>query len=450
MAGTAPVGVRHGSVVGDCLMDAQNNGEPNTGCMQDFLSKSVAQAFRYTSITNAQRDYDSADVDACQMFTGPANHKNDIISKPFRQCATGFEENDCRIPLIGWSGGSTNRVPVANSHAIDTTTQRGRELLALDAFADIRRQAVSALSSLKNFTDKNLKVYLFSAEGDALHQGMDCYVMGPYSRVDFWSPGSDRELPVPFWARDASGTGKSRVMDTPCNGAKVDGDHSPPFTCGSGTRRSLIKSFVRDFINDRQRGNSLTEELVRTRIAQLIDVWSNPSNYGCDCPSGTQPATSLQCCTVATATKPDNYLPKNLGSVGFDLLESNVVSEAVMNLIGPFFDSVYSTVDNSAFMYHRSPSFAHEPSTWKWGLDASNARRAVRDGLFGSGRDIVKYDQSEIGWPFAEGKTIWEQCAGLVSQSMFTLPMTLVELNGEKICKNSKIDLFSKCTMFHR
>lgn len=153
--------------------------------------------------------------------------------------------------------------------------------------------------------------------------------MGPYSRVDFWSPGSDRALPVPYWARDASGTGQSRVMDTPCNGLKTDGDHLPPFTCGSGTRRSLVKSFVRNFINDRQRGNSLTEQLVQARIKELIAVWSDPDNYGCDCPTGSHPATSLDCCVLATATKKDNYLPYKLGNVGFDMLESNVVSEVI-------------------------------------------------------------------------------------------------------------------------
>ena len=429
--GAAPVGVRYGSVVGDCLMDAENRGEPNTGCMQDFLSKSFAQAFRYDRIGNAARDYDSTDVDACQIFTGPASHLSATIAKPFKQCATGWEENDCRIPLIGWSGGSTNRVPVANAHAIDTSDQLGRKKVALSDFADIKKNVLSALSSLSNFTDNNLKVYLFSAEGDALHQAMDCYVMGPYSRVDFWSPGSDKKLPVPFWARDASGTGASRVMDTPCNGGKTDGDHIPPFTCGSGTRRSLIKSFVRNFINDRQRGNSLTEELVQARIKKLIEVWSNDSNYGCDCARGAHPATSLDCCTAATATQTDNYLPRELGTVGFDLLESNVVSEAVMNLIGPFFDSVYSTAGNAAFMNHRTPAFAHEPATWKWSTDTSNARRAVRDGLFVSHSDIVQYDQTEIGWPFVEDKTIWEQCVGLVSQSMFTLPMTQIDLNGD-------------------
>lgn len=102
-----------------------------------------------------------------------------------------------------------------------------------------------------------------------------------------------------------------------------------------------------------------------------------------------------------------------------------------MNLIGPFFDSVYSTAGNAAFMNHRSASFAREPATWQWGTDKNNARRAVRDGLFWSYKDIVRYDQSETAWPFVEDKTIWEQCTGLVSQSMFTLPMTQIDMSGD-------------------
>jgi hypothetical protein len=105
--------------------------------------------------------------------------------------------------------------------------------------------AMSALTKLENFTDKNLEVVLFSGEGDALHQIFDCIVMGPMARVDFWDRGVAKDLEVPFWARDASEIGLDRSLDLPCFGVKLKGDYDPPFTCGSDTRRSIIKYFVR-------------------------------------------------------------------------------------------------------------------------------------------------------------------------------------------------------------
>ena len=38
-------------------------------------------------------------------------------------------------------------------------------------------------------------------------------------------------------------------MDLPCYGDKLRKDYHPPFTCGSDTRRAIIKYFVRDEVN---------------------------------------------------------------------------------------------------------------------------------------------------------------------------------------------------------
>jgi hypothetical protein len=89
---------------------------------------------------------------------------------------------------------------------------------------------------LENYANKNLRVILFSGEGDSLHQIFDCIMQGPYSKVDLWARGSGKELPVPSWARDAGGLGLTRDMDLPCIGSKLKGDPEPPFTCGGDTR----------------------------------------------------------------------------------------------------------------------------------------------------------------------------------------------------------------------
>ena len=58
-----------------------------------------------------------------------------------------------------------------------------------------------------------------------------------------------KDLEVPFWARDSTERGADRSMDLPCFGDKLRKDYDPPFTCGSDTRRAIIKYFVRDEVN---------------------------------------------------------------------------------------------------------------------------------------------------------------------------------------------------------
>lgn len=175
----------------------------------------------------------------------------------------------------------------------------------------MREDVVPRLQSLLDFADDNLNVLLFSADGDMLHQAFDCFVLGPYSRVDFW-PSGGGELPVPSWARDASGEGKTRRLDTPCTLDKLDGDTLPPFTCGSATRRAMIKSFVRDYINDRERGNLAVEKLVREKVAKLLVVWNDTSLYGCDCPSGGNSPTCCRDGDPLSGTKVRAFPPPSL------------------------------------------------------------------------------------------------------------------------------------------
>lgn len=73
--------------------------------------------------------------------------------------------------------------------------------------------------------------------------------MGPYARMDYGSRGNRGNLPVPSWSRrNSENEADTRDMPLPCAGADVlKGDFKVPFTCGSPTRRAIIKYFVRDF-----------------------------------------------------------------------------------------------------------------------------------------------------------------------------------------------------------
>ena len=76
---------------------------------------------------------------------------------------------------------------------------------------------------------------LFSADGDLLHQFMDCVFLGPYTRIDLRAGDAEGILDTQFYARDDLG-GMSRNF-TPCIGDALHGDERLPYTCGSPTRR---------------------------------------------------------------------------------------------------------------------------------------------------------------------------------------------------------------------
>lgn len=56
-----------------------------------------------------------------RIFSGPAKSADAEIASVFRGCASGYDDTECQVPKIAWSGGSKNRLPVANEHVVDAT-----------------------------------------------------------------------------------------------------------------------------------------------------------------------------------------------------------------------------------------------------------------------------------------------------------------------------------------
>mgnify|MGYP003685117567 CR=1 FL=1 len=158
--------------IGRCLLDAEEQGSSNGACLQQSLfgTSSVAQHFRYENITDPTVAAKTQNVDACVVFTGPA--KNGFTE--FQRCSNEYTDVGCRIPHMVWSSGSKNRVAVANMHSVQSGSLAGREAHALQLYAQAQSEALEALSALEDFTEEKLKVYLFSGEGDSLHQIFDC------------------------------------------------------------------------------------------------------------------------------------------------------------------------------------------------------------------------------------------------------------------------------------
>lgn len=244
---------------------------------------------------------------------------------------------------------------MANLHVVEDGTSEGRALSANRLFNDAYDEVQEVLGELENYVNDNLDVLLFSGEGDALHQQFDCAFQGPFSRVDMWPRGSENELPVPFWARDEGGLGLTREMDLPCIGDRLGGDTRPPFTCGSEDRRAIIKYFVRDFLSrgdsnqKNVNSNTLTEQLIRDRVAKLKEAWGDKSKYACLDPAGSG-QHGLQYCRIyrrgegVDATEgcelggedaiacENNFLPPSLNET-FDEIPGEDVAKSIMGQV---------------------------------------------------------------------------------------------------------------------
>ena len=174
-----------------------------------------------------------------------------------------------------------------------------RKNRAMDTFRRISSELTAIIKAVNDsFVSDPLTVELFSAEGDALHQLMDCMFMGPMARMDYGSRGHRGTLPVPSWSRsNTEDDVATRSFPVPCTADVTHGDTKSPFTCGSEARRAVIKYFVRNYAGsvgpmgacgtdnlntttqDKNRQNVVN--IVHTRLTQLYKAWSEFSKFGC-------------------------------------------------------------------------------------------------------------------------------------------------------------------------
>ncbi len=249
--------------------------------------------------------------------------------------------------------------------------------------------------------------------------------------------GVSKDLEVPFWARDPSEQGEDRKLDLPCFGNKLKGDYNPPFTCGSDTRRSIIKYFVRDEINANSEGNTLAEQLVRERIRQLKEAWKDVAQYACECTSASEVGVhgrhNLLCCktfesassgesctcldgeTVGPACCEDgnNFLPKPL-QILFDEIPAENVVDAVVGKVPGYVRKIMTTrAGNRAFAKYNDPE---KVKRWDWIAQGLGEVATKGSFLYSTSDPVMGYNASEAGFPFRNDRTLWEMCAGLVGQ----------------------------------
>lgn len=336
-------------LVKECLLETADNGQAPDACLLIYLTernKKKEDYFVYeTFVPDARQE--SWITDACEVHTGPAASLP--VPNDFEKCLTNDKTSQCNIPLFIWSGRSTGKTPVADYHSwtesssvaqnIDLRSQK-----AFQTFISISKEMAAIIKAVNDsFVDSPISAELFSAEGDALHQLMDCMFMGPFARMDYYGTrnrGSGMgDLPVPSWSRmDAwseggdgeDGLSASRAFPIPCSTERVHGDYGVPFTCGSEPRRAVIKYFVRNYAGPvgslpgqcgtddvnrtvQDATKKMLMNVVHSRLTALHSVWSDYSRFSCEqVDSITGLGTGVHGVQYCSTKDSDTWVPKHI------------------------------------------------------------------------------------------------------------------------------------------
>lgn len=405
---TDPYGIR------ECLQQDPSQGDLAGWCMQKFLAAAYPREEDYWAY---ERVDDSARpggeyTDACLVFSGPADSK----VPQFTDCVDGAGGGRCTLAGHIWTPRSDNNVPVAKQHRVLAHGTHATSQIQM-LYESARRRVVDAVAAsvaLQTNTPEHVDAEFFSVEGDVLHQIMDCMFMGPYSRVDYWPIPScydgDECLEGPYWARDEA-EGQSRAVD-PNSCPSVP---TIPFTCGSPSRKALMRYLVKDVLPSRgnplggNQNGSVIHETILLTLDEILADWTNTSRYGCSCAEGGfHPA----CCAANIPLLPPHlsksYIPINSASV-LQAMEDNLET---------MYDAAIEAVD---------PWLKHlelvSPGT-RLGYAWETSSRVRDDARFLPTKPVSGYTAAEAMSPLLTSEsTLWDVCHAALKQTFFTLPI---------------------------
>ncbi|KAJ1468512.1 hypothetical protein T484DRAFT_3629701 [Baffinella frigidus] len=434
-----------------CMQRTLESGLSNDGCLQQYMASPIIglgreDFFVYRDIAQVPTaQVPTEQIAACIVFSGPSTGLNVEVnaSRPFRACTEpdtsgGGGGTSCQLQGYLWSSRSRNAVPVANMHSIGFTDKGDREKFATYEYQQVVKDMVAAIERTDGWTGDNLKVSLFTSEGDWLHQAFDCVILGPYGRADLSPRDVDDELPALEYFRD-NNRGASRDFVLPCSGSELHGDMQTPFTCGSSVRRSIIKTFVRDSLSQGDNNGDALSDQVKEKVNAIIalarDLFGDISNFGCLCSDTRKGKYRESCCMeqIEGSVSMDSlstFLRSMTGVKKAQLLESFVPSHIrnfeftkIQNsgIGGGLLDHAFEYLESDLWT-NRSVSTSYDVNANAYKLSSQQKELASQDGLYQTTRPLTSYGHADA---FQETTTAsaFEVCMGAVSQVMFTLPI---------------------------
>lgn len=394
------------SAVAECLILTHRNGGGPEKCLSEYLavlnivSSDAYWAYERSTLEGPQF------TDACLVFSGPALVHN---VTQFSACVDGDTSVLCEFSAQVWDVSSDNDVPVAEPHIV---LYKGVQAdgLVQRYYKDAQRKVIStvleALYIWGNESNDAVQIDFFSTEGDAIHQIMDCIFMGPYSKVNYWPVPQYREeednLKGPSWYRDDH-SGASRQYDIDA----CDGGEYMPFTCGSESRKSVVRYFVKTVLSGQRRNNNnktLIQKIVVAELRSILAQWTNIDKYGCLCTDGTN---SPGCCTDNVSS----WLPDSLMHQFQDIHSGHV-----LDALEDEYEYIYNLSMQNAWPW------IYKNQEWLDGnYDWVNSTRAKKDGIFKP--TTPNYNYSTV-LSVDPGQTfLWGICHASLKQIFFTVPV---------------------------
>ena len=409
-----PTGLPH--QVTECL----STGDASSGSLVQHCHETYLEAAKVSS--EAYWQYERLNTtrsgpeftDACLVFTGPA----DKGLPPFKACVDGMESAaGCTIPGHLWTPRSDNDVPLATQHRVLSHGDH-RDGLVQGLYAQAHTMVMDAIqASLAVWNASgtpNVQAEFFSVEGDVLHQTMDCMFMGPYSRVDYWPvpdcPPGEECLRGPFWSRD-EGEGQQRHVDPASCPAPV----SLPFTCGSPSRKALMRYLVLRLLpQDTQPNQNVSNValILRATLADLARRWDDRGRYGCHCAGGT---VSPRCC-ASNLSAP--LLPDHL-SLPYTSISSQTVLAALEDDMALLHDLALES--RAPWVWYMQDVAPNETDAYDW----SGSERVAEEARFDPTNATAGYrPETDALSPLQEeDSTLWDVCHAALKQVFFTLPV---------------------------
>lgn len=395
------------ATVVECMAVSIEQATLADGCLDLFLNDlglTSEEYFTYDEKTAPAL----SEIDACEVFTGPAAL---LPNSVFADCvAEDGDDEDCELPYFLWTGRSANRVPVATSHFKSFESAEARYAEAEATIERARQLVAQAYALVEDWDGSKIEPVLFSAEGDGLHQAMDCMIMGPYGAADLWPVSA-----AVRYSRDATANGPenglSREFELQCERAWS----GTPFTCGTAVRQRVMYSFVHDHLGG-VNGSGLRDIVVAETQAELERInegWSNENNFGCRTiartSDGSFVTTTARDVLFCSADHP---------------LEWTSYTDSIGSEISVDGSSVLAALTEAMQVFVERTLVLETPGVIGNASDVwteADALLAVSLGAFDPLRVTVRYDSSEAMEPLAG--SLWEICTAHAGSVMASMPL---------------------------